>query len=86
MTVKRPPAIKTEHRARYDRISKADLVEAFRDLAREYLPETDYLETAWFIELERRVEIVRRERKHGNSMLYSDLSIDGSDGKAEKNA
>ncbi len=63
MTIKRAPDIPREFAGRYAAISKADLVEAFRDLFREaYGREFD--DTDWIVELEHRVEIVRRERKY----------------------
>lgn len=76
MTIKRNPAITSDHLAKYTKISKADLVEAFRDFARDVggFGETD--ESQWFAELERRVEIVRAQRKAGNSMLHVEIVPD----------
>jgi hypothetical protein len=59
MSIKRTPDISYEHRIRYERISKADIVEAFRDLFREFGGVDEQDDTVWMVELEYRVALLR---------------------------
>ena len=60
--VKRFPKIRKEHNMRYSRISKADLVEAFRDIYRE-MCENEFDDTEWMDDLERRVKLLKVYRE-----------------------
>jgi hypothetical protein len=62
MSIKRTPDIKYEHRLRYERISKADIVEAFRDLFREFGGVDEQDDTVWMAELEYRVALLKSYR------------------------
>lgn len=61
--IKRYPQIRKEHRVRYTRISKADLVEAFRDLYQE-TSGNELDDSDWIDDLERRVQILKTYRQH----------------------
>jgi hypothetical protein len=62
MSIKRTPDISYEHRIRYERISKADIVEAFRDLFREFGGVDEQDDTVWMVELEYRVALLKSYR------------------------
>ena len=63
-TVKRAPELESrEHRIKYSQMSKADIVEAYRDLFREMggVGETD--DSEWMQDLQRRITILKTYRK-----------------------
>lgn len=66
--VKRAPELKNkDHFGRYAKLSKADIVEAFRDMFREYggVDELDDIE--WMNDLERRVALLKSLREQGEA-------------------
>jgi len=62
--VKRYPTLanKEQHK-RYSKISKADIVEAFRDMFREMGGVDELDDTEWLNDLERRVALLKSYRK-----------------------
>ena len=47
-------------------MSKADIVEAYRDIFREFGGEGELDDTKWMEDLERRIEILKRYRESNN--------------------
>lgn len=62
--VKRSPQLtKLEHRIDYRRMTKADIIEAYRDLFREMGGVDELDDTEWFKDLQHRIELLKMYRK-----------------------
>lgn len=62
MAIHRPPQITHDNFKVYDQISKADLVEAFRDMFREFGGAGESDDTEWVKDLQHRIENLKRYR------------------------
>ena len=63
---KRSPELNTkDHFRRYAKVSKADIIEAYRDLFREMGGEGELDDEKWFNDLEHRIEILKSYRAAG---------------------
>lgn len=66
-SIKRAPELTSANQIRrYARMSKADIVEAFRDLYREYGGAGELDDLEWLDDLERRITILKTYRSNGN--------------------
>jgi hypothetical protein len=63
MAVKRAPQLSGKQQYNeYASISKADIVEAYRDLFREFGGEGELDDVEWMIDLKRRIELLKAYR------------------------
>lgn len=63
MSIKRAPTLTSKQQfVRYEKLSKADIVEAFRDLFRECGGVDELDDTEWLNDLERRVALLKAYR------------------------
>jgi len=62
--VKRSPQLATmEHKIAYERMSKADIVEAYRDLFRELGGVNELDDIEWMNDLQARIDLLKEYRK-----------------------
>jgi hypothetical protein len=82
MTIKRAPQLRGKDQfKRYAALSKADIVEAFRDLFREYGGVDELDDTEWLIDLERRVALLKHYRTFDNE---PDVNTDTAEAAFER--
>ena len=75
MALKRYPQIKKEHAKRYAKISKADMVEAYRDLFREFGDAGELDNEQWLADMEHRIEILKINREYDAKRIADGLPV-----------